>query len=83
LVLVEAGTDEEVGALADQMATKPDALAKHYLPDSKKILHATPLVNPNGRAELDFTAPAEPGRYHYLCTFPGHWRIMRGVLVVE
>ncbi len=83
LVLVAAGADEEVGALADQMATQPDALAKNYLPESKKILHATPLVNPNGRAELNFTAPTEPGRYPYLCTFPGHWRIMRGVLVVE
>ena len=83
LVLVAIGADEEVGALADRMATQPDALAKHYLPDTKKILHATPLVNPNGRAELNFTAPSEPGRYPYLCTFPGHWRVMRGVLLVE
>ena len=82
LVLVAIGADEEVGGLADQMATRPDALAKHYLPDSKKILHATPLVNPNGRAELNFTAPTQPGRYPYLCTFPGHWRVMRGVLLV-
>ena len=83
LVLVDIGADEEIGALADQMATKPDALTKNYVPASQKILHATPLVNPNGRAELNFTAPAEPGRYPYLCTFPGHWRIMRGVLIVE
>ncbi|MEN9633476.1 MAG: hypothetical protein RL077_1880, partial [Verrucomicrobiota bacterium] len=82
LVLVALGADEEVGTLADQMATKPDALAKNYLPDSKKILQATPLVNPNGRAELNFTAPIQPGRYPYLCTFPGHWRVMRGVLLV-
>jgi len=83
LVLVAIGADEEIGTLADQMATKPDALAKNYLPDSNKILHATPLVNPNGRAELNFTAPAQPGRYPYLCTFPGHWMVMRGALIVE
>jgi putative heme-binding domain-containing protein len=81
-VLVAAGADEEIGLLADQMATRHDALAKQYLPDSKKILQATALVNPNGRAELNFTAPAQPGRYPYLCTFPGHWRVMRGVLIV-
>ncbi|PAW77760.1 MAG: hypothetical protein B9S33_20045 [Pedosphaera sp. Tous-C6FEB] len=81
-VLVAAGADEEIGLLADQMAIRPDALAKQYLPDSKKILQATALVNPNGRAELNFTAPAQPGRYPYLCTFPGHWRVMRGVLIV-
>ena len=28
------------------------------------------------------TAPAEPGDYEYVCTFPGHWTIMNGLLVV-
>ena len=83
LVLVEVGADEAVGTLADQMAAKPEGFAKNFVPESPKILHATPLVNPNGRAELLFTAPAKPGSYPYLCTFPGHWRVMRGVLVVE
>ena len=83
LVLVEAGAEEEVGALADQMAAKPEGLASQFVPASAKVLHATPLVNPNGRAELVFTAPLKPGSYPYLCTFPGHWRVMRGVLVVE
>lgn len=82
-VLVAPGAEEDVGLLADQMAGDPASLAKHFVPASPKVLHATPLVNPAGRAELTFTAPAQPGRYPYLCTFPGHWRIMRGVLVVE
>ena len=82
-VLVMPGSDEEVGNLADQLATKPDGLVKNYLPDSDKILHATKLVSPNGKAELAFEAPAKPGQYPYLCTFPGHWRIMRGILIVE
>jgi azurin len=83
LVLVDAGADEEVGALADQMAAKTEGLAKHFVPASSKVLQATPLVNPSGRAELLFTAPQKSGSYPYLCTFPGHWRVMRGVLVVE
>ena len=83
LVIVTPGADEEVGLLADQMASDPASLAKHFVPASPKVLHATPLVNPNGRGELTFTAPAQPGRYPYLCTFPGHWRIMRGILIVE
>jgi azurin len=40
-------------------------------------------VTPQGRAELTFTAPKTPGRYPFLCTFPGHWRLMRGELIVE
>ena len=83
LVVVDRGAAEEVGLLADAMAAKPDGLAKQFVPESAKVLHATPLVNPNGRAELRFTAPSQPGSYAYLCTFPGHWRVMRGVLVVE
>ncbi len=83
LVVVALGAEDEVGLLADQMASDPTSLARHYIPASPKILHATPLVNPNARAELAFTAPTQPGRYPYLCTFPGHWRIMRGVLLVE
>jgi plastocyanin len=83
LVVVDRGAEEEVGLMADAMAAKPDGAAKQFVPESAKVLHATPLVNPNGRAELRFTAPGQPGNYAYLCTFPGHWRVMRGVLVVE
>ena len=83
LVLVEAGADEEVGVLADQMAAQPDGMARQYVPKSAKVLQATPLVNPYGRSELRFTAPSTPGKYPYLCTFPGHWRVMRGDLIVE
>ncbi|MEX1048556.1 MAG: PVC-type heme-binding CxxCH protein [Akkermansiaceae bacterium] len=82
-VLCAPGSGEEIGNLADALASQPDGLAKQYLPASPKILHSTPLVQPNEKAELTFTAPTQPGRYPYLCTFPGHWRIMRGVLVVE
>jgi glucose/arabinose dehydrogenase/plastocyanin len=83
LVIVAPGADEEVGLLADKMAGEPTGLAKHFVPDSPKVLHATPQLDPNGRAELTFNAPSQPGRYPYLCTFPGHWRIMRGVMIVE
>jgi azurin len=82
-VLVRPGMLEEVGLLADKMAAGADGLAKGYVPESKEVLQSTALVGPNGRAELRFDAPKEPGRYPYLCTFPGHWRIMQGVLVVE
>jgi len=83
LVVVKPGTDEEVGLLADQMAARVDGATRHFVPDSKQVLYATPLVNPGGRAELEFKAPSQPGVYSYLCTFPGHWRVMRGNLVVE
>lgn len=83
LLVLAPGAIDEVGELADQMAAAPDGMRRQYVPASPKVLHATPLVEPKGRFELSFTAPSAPGRYPYVCTFPGHWRMMRGVLVVE
>ena len=83
LLILAPGSAEEVGALADKLATQPDGITRGYIPTSTKVLHATPLVQPRQKAELVFTAPTAPGSYPFICTFPGHWRLMRGVLVVE
>ena len=83
LVIVKPGSADEVGSLADQMAQDPDAFAKHFVPASDKVVWSTPLVNANQKVELDFIAPKEPGRYPFLCTFPGHWRVMKGLLVIK
>lgn len=82
-VLVKIGAVDRVGDLANRLVTSPDALAHHYVPESPDILCHTRLVNPSTRATVHFTAPAERGAYPYLCTFPGHWQVMRGVLIVE
>lgn len=81
-VLLKPGSTEEVGALADQLAAQPDGVAKGYLPVSDKILHATKLLGPNAKEELVFNVSQQPGEYPFLCTAPGHWRIMKGVLIV-
>ncbi|MEM7012367.1 MAG: GDSL-type esterase/lipase family protein [Verrucomicrobiota bacterium] len=83
LLVIAPGTVDEIGLLADQMAQDPQGMSKHYVPDSDKVLWATPLVNANEKVELEFNAPTEPGRYPIVCTFPGHWRVMKGVMIVE
>jgi putative membrane-bound dehydrogenase-like protein len=65
------------------MLTDPNAQKRGFVPESPLVLFATPLVDPRQAATLEFTAPAEPGDYPYVCTFPGHWFTMRGVLKVE
>jgi azurin len=82
-LLLKPGSIEKVGLAADQMITDPQAMSKNFVPDLPEILAATPLVNPQEKAVLEFTAPTVPGPYPYVCTFPGHWRIMQGVLTVE
>ncbi len=48
------------------------------------VLAFIPLLGPRETGEVTFTAPSEPGRYPFLCTFPGHYVIgMKGELVVK
>ncbi len=83
LVIVKPGMDEKVGMAGNLMAASPDGLAKHFVPDSPDVLFATKLLNPDTSETLRFIAPTEPGEYPYICSFPGHWTIMRGVMKVE
>ena len=41
------------------------------------------MVPPISGTSLRFMAPTEPGEYPYICSFPGHWTIMKGVMVVK
>ncbi|MDB4703781.1 GDSL-type esterase/lipase family protein [Akkermansiaceae bacterium] len=82
LVVVKPGAIEEIGTAADLMTADVKARAKDYVPASKKVLWSTNLLQPKERHELKFMAPAEPGEYSFVCTYPGHWRVMRGKLVV-
>ena len=82
LVIVKPGSDQQIGLLADQMAQDPDAMQKRFVPDSGEVIWSTPLVNAGGSVEQELIAPAEPGNYPFICTFPGHWRVMKGIMVV-
>ena len=48
---------------------------------SDDILWYTKLLQPSQSDTIEFTAPT-PAEYPYLCTFPGHWMLMRGVMTV-
>jgi azurin len=81
--LLKPGTLASVGGLANKLITDPEAAAKHYIPDSDDVLAYTEVVEPHARTTIYFRSPETPGRYPYLCTFPGHWMVMNGELVVE
>lgn len=83
-LLIKPGKDQAVGAQANAMLTDPQAMAKNYIPEASKddIIAHTKLVQPNGTDTIEFTAPAEAGDYPYICTFPGHWLLMKGVMHV-
>ena len=83
LVIVKPGALEEVGMAGNEMAKDPAGITKGFVPDHPAILHHTKLLNPDTGEVLRFEAPKKPGTYPYLCTFPGHWQVMQGVMVVE
>jgi azurin len=81
-VLCNPGTLDKVGAAVNAMMTDPAAMAKNFTPDSPDILAKMKLVQPGQTESIEFTAPAGVGDYPFLCTFPGHWLLMRGVVKV-
>ncbi|MBI3407570.1 MAG: heme-binding domain-containing protein [Planctomycetes bacterium] len=82
-VLVKPGALERVGDLANRIIAEPDAVSRHYVPKSDDVLHYTDVVPSQGSFTIYFRAPAKKGRYPYLCTFPGHWMVMNGMMIVE
>ncbi|MBL8828850.1 MAG: HEAT repeat domain-containing protein, partial [Planctomycetaceae bacterium] len=87
LILIRPGTLAEVGMAANDMAKDPMNANSDFVPPSKRdlILHASPMIGPTRKSQvhvLRFKAPTEPGLYPYVCTFPGHWIVMNGVMVV-
>ena len=81
-LLGAAGTLDQIGAAADKLAQSPNALAQQYVPEIPQVLYATKLVEPGQALTFQFKAPGDPGQYPYVCTFPGHWRLMNGILQV-
>ena len=82
LVITQEGEKEKVGEAADKLAMSPNGAEMQYVPDMPEVLFYTKLVNPEETVRLRFVAPEKPGSYPYICTFPGHWRIMQGVMKV-
>ncbi|MEO9892810.1 PVC-type heme-binding CxxCH protein [Aurantibacter sp.] len=82
LIIIKPGTIEKVGAAADKLAQEPKGADLNYVPNMNEVLFATDLINPQETVTLKFTAPNEPGMYPFVCTFPGHWRFMKGIMKV-
>lgn len=55
----------------------------NYVPDSKAVIAASPMALPGQTVEIEFTAPLKPGLYDFVCTYPGYWKRMNGVMIVK
>ena len=80
IVLVNPGKADSVAMEAMKLgATGFDV---GFVPKSDDVIWASKLIDHGAEQIIEFNAPANPGDYPYVCTFPGHHIIMRGNLKV-
>ena len=81
--LLKPGALQSVGEQTNKLISDPAAAGQQYIPKTKDVLVYTDVVEPNGKFTVYFRAPKLPGRYPYICTFPGHWMVMNGTMIVQ
>ncbi|MDB6077501.1 MAG: hypothetical protein JWO82_1248 [Akkermansiaceae bacterium] len=84
LVFVQPGTFQAVATdVQTQAPDKLDSKGRAYVPEGDpRVIAATKLIESGQKETLSLTAPDKEGEYEYVCTFPGHWAIMHGKLIV-
>ena len=80
LIILKKGVD-----LATFAQSALTAAATDYIPAEKMddIIVHTKLLGPGESDTIEFTAPSVPGNYDFLCSFPGHWALMKGIMTVK
>lgn len=82
LVVLKKGVD----ALAfGQKVLASGGSATNPLPQSLlgDVVAHTKLLGPGESETISFNVPKESGDYQYVCTFPGHFAMMRGTMEVK
>jgi len=83
MVVVKPGAREKIGnATATMLPDQLDSEGRPFVPKDGDIIAASKLIEPGMRETLKLTAPTKEGVYEYVCTYPGHWTIMWGQMVV-
>ncbi len=81
VVILKAGT--AIPAFAAKCAPAKD---NGYIPEDseskEQMVAHTKLLGGGESDQITFTAP-EAGDYPFICTFPGHFAIMQGVMTVK
>ncbi|TXE06227.1 azurin [Seonamhaeicola algicola] len=79
VVILKQGVD--IATFAGKAATARDT---KYIPESGKddIIAHTDLIGGGQTTSIEFDAPAA-GTYDFICSFPGHYAIMKGKFIVE
>jgi azurin len=80
VLVLKPGKEQAVGNQANTMITDPQAMTKNYIPEAAKedIIAHTKILQDGQSETIEFTLPNTAGEYPFICTFPGHWMLMKG-----
>jgi len=81
LVLLDQDTDIPKFAVEATRYLKNEYIPSEG-PSVEKIIGHTKILGPKEQDVFYFTAGA-PGKYPYVCTFPGHFSVMQGIMTVK
>ena len=76
-VLLKAGVD-----VVDFATRALEARDNEYIPEGDETIAYTKLIGGGESDTITFDAPTK-GSYNYICSFPGHYGIMKGILVIK
>lgn len=77
-VILTQGTD--INEFGQKAATAAD---NEYIPENTdQVVAHTELIGGGESTTIEFTAP-EAGSYDFICSFPGHYALMKGKFIVE
>jgi azurin len=83
LIVGTIGSLDLIGQAADQMAKSKQAEGYNFVPKIPQVIASTGIVDPEEEETLVFVTPETTGDYPFLCTVPGHWKTMNGIMKVE
>lgn len=80
IVFVNGDSDVNPVGIAALQASKTE-----YVPENEldRIFGYTAMAGPGETVSVTIAVPEEPGIYPYICTYPGHFTVMQGRLIVR
>ncbi|TVQ47939.1 MAG: Azurin [Gammaproteobacteria bacterium] len=83
VVILQPG--EDYMAFGGQVMIEGGSMDNDYLPEGMRdrVIAYTRMIGGGETDTIRFTAPDTPGEYPFLCTFPGHFGAMNGVMIVR
>src|SRR5699024_1659693 len=79
LVVLDQGTTAQEFGME---AAKAGSLEKMSEEQKEPVIVSTDMLSAGQEEEITFTLE-EPGKYEFVCTFPGHFASMQGVITAE